>query len=44
MMHMPSPKRMIHFELRTRESEPVKLIANASTPIGSLHTKIICVN
>lgn len=31
---MLSAKRIIHLELMTRDSDPVKLIANASTPIG----------
>ena len=29
-----SAPRMIHFELTTRDNAPVKLIANARTPMG----------
>ena len=35
-MQRHSPNRIIHFGLMTRESDPVKLIANANAPFGIL--------
>jgi hypothetical protein len=38
-MQKDKPVRIIHFGLKMRESDPVKLIAKAMTPIGNLIDK-----